>query len=98
MLVDLPEPEDLPREEAPLTVGSLREEIHRLRDKFGQPGAAILAEVESIVSKYEQSLSSEATSSSSVNAALTVRSKIGHQFVVQFSAQRSCITPNIAQF
>lgn len=75
MLVDLPEPEDLSREEATLTVGSLREEIHRLRDKFGQAGAAILSEVEHIVAKYEESWALEATSSNGVNAALSVRQK-----------------------
>lgn len=76
MLVDLPEPEDLSREEASLTVGSLREEIHRLKDKFGQAGAAILSEVEHIVAKYEESWALEATSSNGVNAALSVRLKV----------------------
>jgi hypothetical protein len=75
MLVGLPEPEDLPREEVPLTTMSLKEEIRRLRDKFGQPGAAILAEVEAIVTKYEESWTAEAKSSKGVNAALAVRYK-----------------------
>lgn len=70
MLVGLPEPEDLPREELPLTPTSLKEEIRRLRDKFGQPGAAILSEVEAIVAKYEDSWTADAKSSSGVNAAL----------------------------
>ena len=73
MLVGLPEPEDLSREESPLTVLSLREEIRKLRDKFGQPGAAILTEVEAIVTKYENSWTSDAKSSHGVNSALAVR-------------------------
>lgn len=73
MLVGLPEPEDLAREDLPRTPTSLKEEIRRLRDKFGQPGAAILSEVESLVTKYEDSWTVEARSSNGVNAALAVR-------------------------
>jgi hypothetical protein len=73
MLVGLPEPEDLTRDEMPLTILSLREEIRKLRDKFGQPGAAVLTEVETIVTKYENSWTTDAKSSHGVNSALAVR-------------------------
>jgi len=84
MLVGLPEPEDLPREEAVLSVLSLKEELRRLRDKFGQPGAAILSEVETLVSKYEDSWNDEAKSSSGVNGALAVRVCTGHRIRYSF--------------
>lgn len=101
MLVGLPEPEDLAREDLPRTPTSLKEEIRRLRDKFGQPGAAILSEVESLVTKYEDSWTVEARSSNGVNAALAnldQETVIKAQHIVRAFLKRKKFSVVAAQF
>lgn len=86
MLVGLPEPDDLAREATPLTMVSLKEEIQRLKDKYGQAGTAILTEVEALVTKYEESWTSEARSSNGVNAALAVRDYLARRSRTVFAS------------
>eukprot|EP01122_Echinamoeba_exundans_P010689 TRINITY_DN4055_c0_g2_i2.p1 TRINITY_DN4055_c0_g2~~TRINITY_DN4055_c0_g2_i2.p1 ORF type:complete len:159 (-),score=19.03 TRINITY_DN4055_c0_g2_i2:93-569(-) len=53
LLYQLPEPEDLDRDECAASLHGLRDEIKKLHDKYGSQAAAALKEVEHIIKKYE---------------------------------------------
>jgi hypothetical protein len=53
LLYQLPEPEDLDRDECAASLHGLRDEIKKLHDKYGSQAAAALKEVEHIIRKYE---------------------------------------------
>lgn len=59
LLYQLPEPEDLERDECAASLHGLRDEIKKLQDKYGAQAGPALKEVEAIIKKYETSATEE---------------------------------------